>query len=158
MNPFSINLVLAAVWAALSGGMTIANLLVGFVVGYITLWAMQPLFPGSRYCSNVTGLLKLAVFFLWELLISSLKVAWSVVTPLRYSKPGIISVPLDVSSDTELTVLANLISLTPGSLSLDVSDDRKHLVVHAMFIENADDFRHEIKTGMEHRVQEALRQ
>ncbi len=157
MNPFSINLVLAIVWAALSGELTIASLLVGFVVGYVTLWAMQPLFPASRYCSKVIGLLKLAPFFLWELLVSSLKVAWSVVTPLRHSKPGIISVPLDVSSDTELTVLGNLISLTPGSLSVDVSEDRKHLVVHAMFIENPDDFRSELKQGMEHRVREALR-
>lgn len=157
MNPFSINLVLAVVWAALSGKVTIASLLVGLVVGYVTLWAMQPLFPTSRYCNKAIGLLKLAVFFLWELLVSSLKVAWSVVTPLRLISPGIISIPLDLSSDTELTVLGNLISLTPGSLSLDVSTDRNHLLVHAMFIENPDDFRREIKQGMEHRVREALR-
>lgn len=157
MNPLSINLVLAVVWAALSGSFTLASLLVGFIVGYVTLWAMQPLFPTSRYCSKLIGLVKLAVFFIWELLISSLKVAWSVVTPLRYSKPGIISVPLDPMTDTELTVLGNLISLTPGSLSLDVSVDRKHLIVHAMFIEEPDDFRYELKRGMEHRVREALR-
>jgi len=157
MNPLSINLVLAVVWAALSGQFTLATLLVGFVVGYVTLWAMQPLFPANRYCAKVIGLVKLAIFFLWELLVSSLKVAWSVVTPLRYSKPGIITVPLDVMSDTEITVLGNLISLTPGSLSLDISDDRKHLVVHAMFIEDPEDFRREVKQGMEHRVREALR-
>ena len=157
MNPFSINLVLAVVWATLSGNLSIASLLVGFVVGYATLWAMQPLFPSSRYCSKAIGLLMLAAFFLWELIISSIKVAWSVVTPLRYSKPGIISVPLDVSSDTEIAVLGNLISLTPGSLSLDVSQDRKHLLVHAMFIEDPDDFRRELKEGMEQRVIDALR-
>ena len=157
MNPFAINLVLSVVWAALSGEVTLASLLVGFVVGYATLWAMQPLFPASRYSAKVIGLLMLAAYFLWELLISSLKVAWSVVTPLQNSKPGIVSIPLDVSSDMELTVLANLISLTPGSLSVDISADRKHLVVHAMFIENPDDFRREIKDGMEHRVREALR-
>ncbi len=157
MNPLSINLVLAVVWAALTGEFTLATLLVGFVVGFVTIWAMQPLFPASRYCAKMVGLVKLAIFFIWELLVSSLKVAWSVVTPLRYSKPGIISVPLDEMSDTELTVLGNLISLTPGSLSLDISEDRRHLVVHAMFIEDPEDFRREIKKGMEHRVREALR-
>lgn len=157
MSSFSINLVLAVVWAALSGGLSISNLIVGLVVGYVTLWAMQPLFPTNRYCSKVVGLLMLGAFFIWELVVSSVKVAWSVVTPLRNSKPGIVSIPLSVSSDTEITVLGNLISLTPGSLSLDVSEDRKHLVVHAMFIENPDDFRREIKDGMEHRVAEALR-
>ncbi len=157
MSPLTINLVLAVVWAALSGGFTLANLLIGFAVGYLTLWVMQPLFPASRYCQKFVGVSKLALFFLWELLVSSVKVAWSVVIPLKHSKPGIISVPLDVQTDTEITVLGNLISLTPGSLSLDVSDDRKHLIVHAMFIENPDDFRREIKRGMEHRVREALR-
>ena len=157
MNPLSINLVLAVVWAALTGEFTLATFLVGFVVGYVTLWAMQPLFPASRYCVKMVGLVRLAIFFLWELVVSSLKVAWSVVTPLRYSKPGIISMPLDEMSDTELTVLGNLISLTPGSLSLDISEDRRHLVVHAMFIEDPEDFRREIKKGMEHRVREALR-
>lgn len=157
MSPFSINLLLAVVWAALSGAFTLANLLVGFVVGYLILWALQPLFPASRYCQQLLGLARLAGFFLWELLVSSIKVAWSVAMPLSYSKPGIISVPLDVQSDMEITVLGNLISLTPGSLSLDVSDDRKHLLVHAMFIEDADDFRRDTKQGMERRVREALR-
>lgn len=157
MNPFSINLVLSGVWAALSGGFTIDSLLTGFVLGFITLWIMQPLFPHSRYCPKTIGLVRLALFFLWELLISSIRVAWSVIMPLRHAKPGIISVPLDVVTDTEITVLGNLISLTPGSLSLDVSADRRHLIVHAMFIEDPDDFRRELKRGMEHRVREALR-
>ena len=157
MSPFSINLVLAVVWAALSGSVTLANLLIGFVVGYVTLWVMQPLFPASRYCQKILDLAKLALYFLWELMISSVKVAWSVVMPLKHSKPGIVSVPLSVQTNAEITVLGNLISLTPGSLSLDVSDDRKHLLVHAMFIENPEDFRRDIKQGMEHRVKEALR-
>ena len=157
MNPFAINLVLAIVWAALSGEVTIASLMVGFAVGFVTLWAMQPLFPTSRYAAKFIGLLKLAVFFLWELHVSSFRVAWSVLTPLRHSKPGIVSVPLDVSSDIELTVLANLVSLTPGSLSVDISEDNRHLVVHAMFVEDPDAFRREIKQGMELRVKEALR-
>lgn len=157
MSPFAINLALAVVWAALSGGFTLAGLMVGFIVGYFTLWVMQPLFPASRYCQKLLGVIRLALFFIWELLISSFRVAWSVIMPLRQSKPGIISIPLDVSSDTEITVLGNLISLTPGSLSLDVSENRKHLVVHAMFIEDPQAFRRDIKQGMEHRVQEALR-
>ena len=64
MNPLSINLVLAVVWSALSGEFSLATMLVGFVVGYVTLWAMQPLFPDSRYCAKLIGLVKLAIFFL----------------------------------------------------------------------------------------------
>ena len=57
----------------------------------------------------------------------------------------------------DLTMLANLLTLTPGSLSLDVSEDRKTLFVHAMYIEDADQFRREVKEGLERRVLELMR-
>lgn len=48
-------------------------------------------------------------------------------------KPGVIALPLSARTEMEITLVANLISLTPGTLSLDVSDDRKVLYIHAMF-------------------------
>ena len=79
------------------------------------------------------------------------------ITPPFYSRPGIVAVPLDARTDFEIMTLANLISLTPGTLSLDVSEDRRTLYVHAMFIDDPDALRREIKQGMERRVLEALR-
>ena len=76
--------------------------------------------------------------------------------PRHRAKPGILAVPLDVRSDAAVTVLANLVSLTPGSLSLDVSEDRSTLFVHVMFIENLESVRAEIKEKIERRVKEAL--
>jgi multicomponent Na+:H+ antiporter subunit E len=89
--------------------------------------------------------------------VASLRVAWDVVTPPIYSRPGIIAVPLDAETDFEITVLGHLISLTPGTLSLDVSPDRRTLYVHAMFVDDPDELRRQIKAGMERRVLEALR-
>jgi multicomponent Na+:H+ antiporter subunit E len=65
-----------------------------------------------------------------------------------------VAVPLDVKTNLEITVLSSLISLTPGTLSLDVSEDRSHLFVHAMYIPHgdADRLRNEIKMGFERRV------
>ena len=63
--------------------------------------------------------------------------------------------PLDLKSDAGITVLANLITLTPGTLSLDVSPDRKTLFVHALHVEDPDAFRREVKEGFERRVKEA---
>lgn len=157
MTPFAINLILAFAWAALNGSISVASLLIGFAIGYLVLLVLQPLFGQSRYCRKLYDGVLLILFFIYELLVSSIKVAWDVVTPLQRSKPAVVAVPLDTSSNAELTVLANLVSLTPGSLSLDISDDHKHLLVHAMFVNDTEAFKDEIKQGMEKRVLEALR-
>ncbi|NNJ70240.1 MAG: Na+/H+ antiporter subunit E, partial [Kiritimatiellales bacterium] len=71
--------------------------------------------------------------------------------------PGVIGIPLDAETDLEITMLANIISLTPGTLSLDVSEDRKTLYIHAMYVINPEDLRNEIKDGLERRLLELLR-
>ena len=70
--------------------------------------------------------------------------------------PGIVAVPLDLTSDAGITVLANLITLTPGTLSLDVSPDRRTLWVHALDVADPDAFRREVKEGFERRVKEVF--
>lgn len=157
MTQFAINLILAFVWAALNGGIGLPSLVVGFVIGYGVLFVLQPLFGGSNYCGKLYDGVLLVLYFLYELVVSSLRVAWDVVTPMQRSKPALVAVPLDACSDSEVTVLANLVSLTPGSLSVDISADRSHLLVHAMFVDDPDVFKQEVKSGMEKRVLEAMR-
>ena len=72
-------------------------------------------------------------------------------------RPGIVAIPLEARTDDEITLLANVISLTPGTLSLDVSDDRKVLYIHAMFIDDEQQLRDEIKSGFERRLLDVLR-
>lgn len=157
MTPFVINLALAVGWQALFSTFTLPSLMAGFGVGYAILWVLSPLFGDSRYCRKLYDLVRLAAFFLWELLISSLQVAWDVLTPIHRSRPGIVAVPIEAKTDLEITALANLVSLTPGTLSLDLSSDHKTLYVHAMFVDDPETIRRDIKLGMERRVLEALR-
>ena len=92
-------------------------------------------------------------FYVWELVVSSLRVAYDVLTPTLHMRPAIVAVPLDVRSDVAITLLANLVSLTPGSLTLDVSADRRTLYVHVMFVgDDADAARRAIKDQLERRV------
>lgn len=100
--------------------------------------------------------LSLSGFFLVELVLSSVRVARDVLRPRSEAQPGIIAVPLDARSDAQITVLANLISLTPGSLSLDVSPDRRTLYVHLMFVSSVQDEVDAIKNEFERRVMEAV--
>jgi multicomponent Na+:H+ antiporter subunit E len=96
-------------------------------------------------------------FFVWELLVANLRVAYEVLTPGFQMRAAIIDIPLDAESDLEITVLANLITLTPGTLSLDVSPDRKTLYIHAMHVDDVEQFRKDIKQRMERRVMEVFK-
>jgi multicomponent Na+:H+ antiporter subunit E len=72
-------------------------------------------------------------------------------------KPGVIAVPLDAKSDSEITLLSVLVTLTPGTLSIDVSADRRFLYVHTLFIDDLEEARRSIKTGIERRLLEVMR-
>lgn len=97
------------------------------------------------------------MFFIWELTKANIQVAYEVVTPKFTMKPGIVALPLDAKSDLEITLLANLITLTPGTLALDVSTDRSVLYVHGMYVLDKKEFIQDIKQGFERRLLEILR-
>lgn len=156
MNVFGINCLFAVVWAALMGEITLFNVASGFALGFAALWLVQPLTGASRYFFRVWAWAKLVVMFHYELIVSSFQVAWDVVTPRHRARPAIIDVPLDVKSDAGILLVTNLISLTPGTLSLDVSDDRTTLKVHAMFADDPEGLVRSLKDGMERWVIDAV--
>mgnify|MGYP000394376009 FL=1 len=156
-NLFLVNLLLAAGFAVIMDQLNLGGLIAGFIVGYAALWITRPLFGSTRYFWRVVKLLWLAVTFIWQVLISNFRVLWDVVTPTHFSRPAVIGVPLDASTDFEIMVVANMISLTPGTLSLDISEDRSTLYVHVMFVDDVEAARAEIKEGIEKRVLEAFR-
>ncbi len=105
----------------------------------------------TRALHRIWAIAVLCGLFVYELFISSFRVAWDVVTPRHRARPGILAVPLEACEPGEIAILANFISLTPGSLSLDVAADRSALFVHLMFVNNAEAERDAIKT-LERRV------
>ncbi|MDY6822861.1 MAG: Na+/H+ antiporter subunit E [Thermodesulfobacteriota bacterium] len=156
-NLFVLNIFLAVGFSVILGQFNLSGLTAGFIVGYLALWVTRPLYGPNTYFSRVGKVLQLVFYFIRELLISNLRVLWDVITPGHISKPGVIAVPLDAKSDFEIMMVANLVSLTPGTLSLDVSDDRKTLYVHVMFLDDVETARRDIKQGIEKKVLEALR-
>lgn len=156
MNIFVLNIALAISWAALTGNVTLGGLLVGFAFGSAALYVTKPLFPGSdTYFNRAWRWAKLVFLFLYELVVSSIQVVWDVLTPQHKARPGIIAMPLDAKGEMEVLLVTNLISLTPGTLSLDVTEDCNTLFIHAMFADDPDAIREQMKTGMERWVIEA---
>ncbi len=157
MRIFIANLMLAFLWALMTGEFTVGSLGVGFVFGYVLLWFIQPLIGKSVYFAKMIQIISFLIFFIKELIVANLRVAWHVVTPSSFFKPGIVAVPLEEQSDLEATLLANVLTLTPGSFSVDISADRRTLYVHVMDVDDPEETRWELKEQYEKRLLEVLR-
>ncbi|MCC6176343.1 MAG: Na+/H+ antiporter subunit E [Chloroflexi bacterium] len=157
MTAFLWNILLALAWVALTAAFTPINLVFGFALGYLILFFAQRVLGPANYFLKVRQFVSFVLFFIRELVLANLRVALDVVTPGYNMRPAIVAVPLDVETDVEITLLANLITVTPGSFSIDVSPDRRVLYVHAMYVDDPDEFRRSIKEGFERRVLELLR-
>ncbi|MBN1278615.1 MAG: Na+/H+ antiporter subunit E [Chlorobiaceae bacterium] len=157
MNHLLYNILLAMAWTLLTGEATIPSFSVGLVIGYLLLWVSRSALGGEAYFRKIPLVFMFLLFFIKELIIANLKVAFDILTPKDYMEPGIIAFPLAAKTDLEITLFANLLTLTPGTLSLDVSDDRKTLYVHALYVKKADTFRKELKEGLEKRLLDVLR-
>jgi len=150
MGLLFINILLALVWAALTGQFTLENLAIGFILGYFILYLLRGVFHSGEYFAKGEQLVRFLIFFLWELLVANIRVARDVLRPgpLRM-KPRVIAVPLDLRGEVPVTFLANILSLTPGTLSLDVSDDCKTLFVHSIHAPDPEQAKLEVKQGFE---------
>ena len=152
------NMLLALAWAALLGHLSLGTLATGYLFGYLILLGLVRggVLEPSPYIGRVHRVFGLAAYFVWDLVRANLRLALDVATPRYNMKPGILAVPLDATTDSEILLLAMLINLTPGSVALDVSPDRKVMYVHVMYISTPDRARQDIKTGFERRVLDVL--
>lgn len=163
-------LFLVLVWVALQGTLSVGNVLLGLIFGVAILQVSDPLFDsedgaesrqlrdGVRPLTRLWRVIVLLLVFLRELVISAFQMARYTIQPTLQIRPAIIKYPLDVKTGREITMLANLISLTPGTLSLDVSPDCHFLYVHAISVDTDDgaEVIEDIKGSLEKHVSRAL--
>lgn len=155
---FLTNIVLTIIWVFLTGSFEVVNFVFGFIVTFLILWIISSKDTQTeKYFKLIPKLISFIFFFLWEVIKANIQVAYEVITPQNKMKPGIVALPLDAKTDTEITLLANLITLTPGTLSLDVSEDKKVLYIHAMYVYDKQEFINEIKNGFERKLLGILR-
>ena len=152
------NILLAITWGALQGEISPANLIVGFVLGYLVLGALSRggVLP-STYGKTASAVLSLVVFLFWAFIVANLRMAVDVVRPKKNLKPGLVRVPLDAKTDYEILMLTTIINLTPGTIAADIAADRSALFLHVMHVDSPDAVRAEIKQSFERRVLEIMR-
>ncbi|MEF3273152.1 MAG: Na+/H+ antiporter subunit E [Chloroflexus sp.] len=164
-------LVLTITWMALQSSFTLPDLIVGLVVSYgiVALSSRflsipftngglgRPRMDSRDYARRTVKWLAFIGFALWSILKANMDMARIVLFRRAEDiRPGIIAIPLDVKSDAGITVLANLITLTPGTVSLDVSTDRRTIYIHCIDVQDAAAVRDDIKQNFERRVMELL--
>ena len=136
---------LVVVWVALWGDLSAANVASGVVVGVLVLMAF-PL-AGHRSSSRLRPLAaaRFAAWFAWKLAEASAVVAWEAVTPRNRINEGIVAIPIRGVSDGVITLVANAISLTPGTLTLEVRRRPAVLYVHVLHLHDIEAVRREVR-------------
>lgn len=158
MSLYIIGCFFVLIWLAITGSYTIANTIFGVVVAALSLSLIRHQIKDSgAYWLKPLAILSLVLLFFKELALSAWKVAILVTRKKIDVHPGIFAYPLQVTSDFEITLLANLITLTPGTLSVDVSEDRKFLYVHGLDCSDIEGAKRDIAEGFEKKIMEAFR-
>jgi len=151
------NAVLALVWMALNDGFTIGDFLIGYVLGFLILHVHQAFWNERVQIVRPGAALRLLAVFLWEVVKANVQVARIVLDPRIPITPAFIALPLTLKDDFTITTLANMITLTPGTLSVDVADDRSALYVHCLSTDDVEAVREQILRDFERPLNEAIR-
>ena len=153
-HPF-VTLLLAVVWILLqnevSAGMVVFGIILGIVIARVTaIW-----WPNTPKTFRLDKMLTYSVMVMWDIFVANIQVAWIVLTmPNSKLKPAWIVVPLELRQPEAITVLAGTITLTPGTVSADLSDEGHSLLVHVLHTDDPDAVRDDIVNRYQSRLKE----
>lgn len=106
----------------------------------------------EEYIIKIGRLIFFILVYIFGLVKANLLIARDILSLNPKMKPGIIRISMDARSSHEILALANLISMTPGTLSMDVSPDRRYIYVHCMYLYDKEKVKSDIKEKLEKRI------
>ncbi|OEH84583.1 cation:proton antiporter [Desulfuribacillus stibiiarsenatis] len=152
-----MNFIVAIVWTLLQDEVTATRFIIGWIIGMLVLIPFRRMFIKRLYLYRVWAIIDLTLIFLREVLIANFTMAKMVLSPKLEIKPGFFAYPLEIKHEVQITVLAGLICLTPGTISVDVSDDNSTLYVHAIHLPECEKTIEDIKNLFEKRILEVAK-
>lgn len=152
-----LNFFIAIVWMLLSSSMSVTSFVVGYLIGLILIFMMRRFFPGRFYTARLWAAFKLTLIFFRELTLSNISVLRLVIRPKLNIQPMIFALPTDLKHSWEITLLSSLITLTPGTIVLNVSDDQRTLYIHAIDVDDVEEAIDSIKNSFEKAIKEVSR-
>ncbi|EZH67858.1 Na+/H+ antiporter subunit E [Geomicrobium sp. JCM 19038] len=153
---FLINILIMLLWASLQQSYHSSDLLIGFVIGAIIVYFLRGALNQTFYMRKVWALTKLVGLFIKELVTANYDMIKIVLNPRlnKDIKPGIIAVPTTLKYDWEITVLSMLVTLTPGTLTMDYSSDARTLYIHSMHVDDRQKVIDDITNSFERAIRE----
>jgi multicomponent K+:H+ antiporter subunit E len=153
-HPF-LTLLLAVVWTLLQNEVSAGMVVSGISLGVIIPWGTSAWWPDTPTGFRLGKMISYSLLVMWDILVANVEVAWIVLTvPNAKLKPAWIVVPLDLRQPEAITMLAGTITLTPGTVSADLSDAGHSLLVHVLHTDDPDAVRDDIKARYEARLKE----
>ncbi|MGJ3257305.1 MAG: Na+/H+ antiporter subunit E [Alcanivorax sp.] len=149
----SLTLALWLTWLLLNG-FSVGHALLGLILAVVLPLGTRPFWPQVPLVRDRMGLLRFVLRVAKDILLANLAVALKVLGPVKDLQPGFVEVPLDLRDRFAITVLTSTVSLTPGTVSADVSEDRTRLLVHALHVEDPQALVAEIKERYERPIKE----
>ncbi|HAZ60551.1 MAG TPA: Na+/H+ antiporter subunit E [Gammaproteobacteria bacterium] len=140
-------------WVALQGQWSVAGFTAGALLGIVLPLCMVSLVRDPRLPNSLSGSLALLVLVCHDIIVANIDVAWRVLGPERVLRPTFVWVPLDLETPEAIALLASIITLTPGTLSADLSRDRRQLLVHVLHAPEPEAVVKQIKSRYETRLQ-----
>ncbi|KTR58512.1 monovalent cation/H+ antiporter subunit E [Exiguobacterium indicum] len=157
--PFQVllNLFLAFLWMFLSNNFSASGFVIGYALGLIAMFAFRRGFKGRFYLGPVVALVLLFFRFLYELVVANIDVLKIILKPKLDIQPGIFAYETELDQPWQVTLLSMLITLTPGTLVVDISDDNKTLYIHALHMPEVDEAVASIRDSFEKAILEVSR-
>lgn len=152
-----LNIVMAFLWMFIKVSYDPISFVKGYLFGLLVIFILRRFFDSRFYLFRIWSFIKLSFIFIRELLLSNIAIVKIVLKPKLDMSPGIFALKTDLTKDWQITLLSSLITLTPGTLVIDVSEDNKTLFVHAMDIGEVEDEISSIKNSFEKAILEVSR-
>lgn len=149
-----LNFLLAFLWAAMNDTLSLPTLIMGYLMGMLTIYIIRNFLPGSFYMVRIFRIFKLIFVFIHELILANLNVMRLVLKPRVNVHPGFYAYPCDLEEDWEVVLLASLITLTPGTVVVAISDDYSKLYIHGVDLTDANEEIRNIKNSFESVIKE----
>lgn len=150
-----LTLILTIVWILLQNDISAGMIVFGFILGIIIPWGTSVWWPDTPKSFRVGKMVTYSLVVIWDIIVANIEVAWIVLTvPTSKLKPAWIVVPLELREPEAITMLAGTITLTPGTVSADLSSDGRSLLVHVLHTDDPDAVRDDILTRYQARLLE----
>ncbi|WP_438312169.1 Na+/H+ antiporter subunit E [Sporosarcina sp. FA9] len=152
-----LNFFIALVWMFMSSSINPTTFVIGYLIGFLLIFMMRRFFKDRIYTVRLWAAFKLMLLFFRELTLSNISVLLLVIKPKLNIKPMIFALPTELEHDWEITLLSSLITLTPGTIVINVSDDQNTLYIHAIHVDDVDEAIDSIKNTFEKAIKEVSR-